>query len=70
MKKYSLLVVTAIFVLSCNSNPSATGDSIIMEHEKKTNELEWQKAPVDTMSVHQHQVPIADSSLAKDTLGR
>ncbi len=49
MKKIVLAGAVVVFLLSCNSNPSATGDSKIMEQEKKENALEWQKTPPDTI---------------------
>lgn len=66
MKKAFLSGAVVLFLLSCNSNPSATGDSKIMEQEKKENALEWQKAPTDT-SLQNAPVPV-DTTKPKDTI--
>ena len=68
MKKLVLGIAAAMFILSCNSNPSATGDSIIMEHEKKTNALEWQQAPTDTMPQHTTAAP--DTTAISDSVNQ
>lgn len=68
MKKVILCIATTLFILSCNPNPSATGDSIIMEHEKKTNAIEWQEEQSDTMYQQMHQMP--DSTVTKDSVSK
>lgn len=49
MKKFFFTLVVSTIFCSCLSNPQQTQQDHIMDHEKETNAIEFQKNPIDTV---------------------
>lgn len=65
MKRIFFSVVVSTIFFSCLSNPQQTQQDHIMDHERETNAIEFQKNPIDT--VPQGATAAYDSTTIKDT---
>lgn len=65
MKKAFLIFLVASFIISCNPNPQATGDSIIMKQEKQANAIEYQTDSIT--AAPQGSFSSSDTSASKNT---
>ena len=66
MKKLLISFVVIMFIMSCNSNPQATGDSVIMQQEKKDNAIEFQKDSITAKDIRDEAPVSSDSMATKD----
>lgn len=64
MKKLLCFLSVITIFIACNSNPSATGDKIIMQEERKDNAIEFQKNPIDSVP---SDTAVIDTSIQTDS---